>query len=202
MDLEVVESLKESGRCTASAPILVPSPDAEFAVVSDLDDTVIKSSATTTLRQLEILFTHDARSRAAFAGVEPLYHALVAGPDGRGVNPIFYVSRAGWNLYDLFRRFLEDKDIPRGPMFLQDLAIGDSKSSAIGRESHKRDRIRISRSSSSGTAARRTRRPTADSPTRSRGGCGRSTSGTCPRTAGTGRSRRSRRSSASGGCRP
>lgn len=143
VELEVVESVKEDQRPTASAPILVPSADAEFAIVSDLDDTVIQSSATTTLRKMKVILENDARSRVAFAGVAELYEGLMAGPDARGLNPIFYVSRSGWNMYDLFRRFLEDKGIPRGPIFLQDLAIRESKSSALGHENHKRDRIRM-----------------------------------------------------------
>lgn len=143
VELEVVESLKEDDHPTGAAPVLVPSPDAEFAIVSDLDDTVIKSSATDTIRKVRVVFENDAGSRAAFAGVKELYEALVEGPDARGINPIFYVSRSGWNLYDLFQRFLEDKGIPRGPLFLQDLAIKESKSRAVGHESHKRDRIRL-----------------------------------------------------------
>jgi len=143
VDLEVIESLKPDDHPTGTAPVLVPSADVEFAVVSDLDDTVIRSSASKTLRKIKVVFENDARSRAAFAGVGAFYHALVEGADARGINPIFYVSRSGWNMFDLFDSFLEDKEIPAGPIFLRDLSIKEDKSSALGHERHKRDRIRL-----------------------------------------------------------
>lgn len=139
--LRIVSSVKADDFPSTTAPILVPSPDAEFGVVSDLDDTVVQSSATDLLRNIQVLFAGDASTRSPFAGVADFYHALVAGPDDRGVNPIFYVSRSGWNQYDLFVNFFEEQGIPRGPIYLQDLALRESKSSAIGNEQHKRDRI-------------------------------------------------------------
>jgi phosphatidate phosphatase APP1 len=141
--LDVVESVKKDDHPSGVARVLIPSSDAEFAIVSDLDDTVIKSSASTTIQQVRVILENDATSRAAFAGVEQLYEALVEGPDGRGINPIFYVSRSGWNMYALFQQFLDEKGIPPGPLFLRDLTIRESKSSAIGHENHKRDRIRL-----------------------------------------------------------
>ena len=142
VDLELIESIKEGDYPTGTASVLIPSPDAEYAVVSDLDDTVIKSSASSTIRKVKVVFANDARSRAPFAGVEQLYEALVEGPDGKGINPIFYVSRSGWNMYDLFQEFLEHHNIPPGPLFLRDLSFREDKSSALGHENHKRDRIR------------------------------------------------------------
>jgi phosphatidate phosphatase APP1 len=142
VQLEVVRTIRKGVHPTSTARMLVPPADAEFGIISDLDDTVIKSSAGNKLRQLQLLFGNDVRSRAAFAGVEQLYHGLVGGPSGTNSNPIFYISRSGWNIYDVFQEFLEDKNIPPGPLFLQDLAFKEDKSSALGHESHKRDRIR------------------------------------------------------------
>lgn len=142
MDLELLESLDEDARATTTAAALVPSADAEFAVVSDVDDTVIKSSAADTLEQARLTLLEDAASRTPFQGVDALYRALVAGPDDEGINPIFYLSRSGWNLYDLFTEFFEAHDIPRGPMFFRDLAVREDKSSALGSEHHKLARIR------------------------------------------------------------
>lgn len=140
--LELVDSVDPDARAEAEAEALVPGEDAEFAVVSDLDDTVIRSSATDTLEQARLTLFHDAASRMPFPGVGALYHGLGLGPDRRGINPVFYVSRSGWNLYDLFVEFFELHDLPRGPMFLRDLALKEKKSSALGSEHHKLSRIR------------------------------------------------------------
>jgi phosphatidate phosphatase APP1 len=140
--LELVESIAGGARAEATAEVLVPSEEAEFVVVSDLDDTVIRSSATDKLEQARMTLFHDAASRVPFAGVAELYRALIRGPDERGVNPLFYLSRSGWNLYDLFEGFLEAHEIPKGPMFLRDLAFREDKSSALGSKHHKLARIR------------------------------------------------------------
>jgi phosphatidate phosphatase APP1 len=83
-----------------------------------------------------VLF-HDARSREPFPGAAQLYRGLQ-----RGRNPIFYVSRSGWNLYDLFDAFMRVHGLPRGPMFLTDLALVEPKSEAMGGGEDKLGRIR------------------------------------------------------------
>lgn len=140
--IELVESIKEDAQAEVEAEALVPSEDADYAVVSDLDDTVIRSSATDKLDQLRLTLFRDWASRKPFPGVDALYRALGRGPDDKGINPLFYLSRSGWNLYDLFEEFFEAQGIPRGPMFLRDLAFREEKSSALGSEHHKLARIR------------------------------------------------------------
>jgi phosphatidate phosphatase APP1 len=124
-----------------NAPVLIPSPDAEFAVVSDLDDTVIRTKSTELLQQVAIIFGKGAQTRTPFPGVAALYRALELGPDERGRNPIFYVSRSGWNLYDLFTEFMDANDIPIGPLFLSDLRVMEDRSPVIGHEAHKFESI-------------------------------------------------------------
>lgn len=142
VDLELRDSIEPDANARATAEVLVPSPDAEFAVVSDIDDTVIESSASDKLEQARLTLLNDAASRSPVDGIAELYQGLVEGPDGRGINPIFYLSRSGWNLYDLFVEFFEDNDIPRGPIFLRDLAVKEDKSLAVGSTHHKLKRIR------------------------------------------------------------
>jgi phosphatidate phosphatase APP1 len=126
---------------TVPVPVLVPAADAEFAVVSDIDDTVIRSRATQLIEQIAILFRKGAGTRTPFAGVPALYRALARGPDDRGVNPIFYVSRSGWNLYDLFDEFLDLHGIPAGPLFLSDLRIIEDASTVVSGRHHKFESI-------------------------------------------------------------
>ncbi|CAN5179573.1 hypothetical protein BH23GEM4_BH23GEM4_15030 [soil metagenome] len=123
VELELVETLGEPAQRRVGVEVLVPPADAEFAVISDLDDTVIESHANELFRQITILFGESARTRTPFPGIPTLYRALRRGPDDRGINPLFSVSKSGWNLYDLFQEFMDANRIPRGPLFLSDLLV-------------------------------------------------------------------------------
>ncbi|MFC4453435.1 App1 family protein [Deinococcus sonorensis] len=90
---------------------------ARFGVISDLDDTVIRSDVTSLPRMLMTVLTGNARSRSPFPGVGSLYRALTR--DGRRRNPVFYVSSSPWNFFDLLWQFLDYRRIPLGPMFLR-----------------------------------------------------------------------------------
>lgn len=140
----VVELLASSagGEGTRStAEVLVPDPAAEFAIISDIDDTVLETRATDTVTELRLLLSKSARERSPMPGAAPLYRMLQRGPDGEGPNPFFYVSNSGWGLYDLIEAFLHHHDLPRGPLYLQDLAILEPKSPVLGSADHKRETI-------------------------------------------------------------
>ncbi len=141
VEIELVESVGKPAQRRVRERVLIPSPDAELAVVSDLDDTVIRTRSTELLQQLEIIFGKGARSRTPFPGVSALYRALALGPDDQGQNPIFYVSMSGWNLYDLFEEFMDLNGIPVGPLFLSDLRLIEAKSEVVGSTHHKFESI-------------------------------------------------------------
>ena len=100
--------------------VMVPPGDAEFGVVSDLDDTVIQSHVDDFLTAIRDVALGNAHTRVPFPGVARLYHELQLGPDGRGHNPVFYVSSSPWELLGAIQRFLELQDIPSGPILLRD----------------------------------------------------------------------------------
>ncbi|HSN71384.1 MAG TPA: phosphatase domain-containing protein, partial [Steroidobacteraceae bacterium] len=140
--VELAESVKEAARTSATARVLVPPEENAFAVVSDLDDTVIQTSATDKLEMIRLTLFENAATRIAFPGIASLYVALTRGADRNGQNPIFYVSRSGWNLSDLFVEFFERNGIPPGPLFLHDLSFWEDKSTALGSVHHKLAQIR------------------------------------------------------------
>jgi len=118
------ESVKAKGR------VLVPPADARFAVVSDIDDTVVQSNVTRKLRMLVSLALSNARTRKPFPGCAAFYRALHAGR-----NPFFYVSKSPWNLYVPLAEYLELQGLPEGPLFLRNLGLRmqkDHKCAAIG----------------------------------------------------------------------
>jgi phosphatidate phosphatase APP1 len=125
---------------TTTTHVLIPAPTARYGIISDLDDTVIRTDATNMLRMLRgVLFTN-ARTRLPFEGVAGFYQALHQGT-GAAANPVFYVSSSPWNLYDVIAEFLEHRRIPMGPLLLRDWGIRPS-SLPIGHRSHKLDAIR------------------------------------------------------------
>lgn len=106
---------------SSTGEVLVPPPQAEFGVISDIDDTVLQTGATNFLRMARLTFLHNARTRMPFEGVAAFYTALQR-KESVG-NPVFYVSSSPWNLYDLLIDFLEYQGIPRGPLFLRDYGM-------------------------------------------------------------------------------
>ena len=101
------------------ARVLVP-PGAEFGVISDIDDTIVVTNATSLLGMARSII-NNAAARLPFEGIAELYRALYAER-----NPIFYVSSSPWNLYELLEDFMEINGIPHGPLLLQDWGIDEA----------------------------------------------------------------------------
>jgi phosphatidate phosphatase APP1 len=106
----------------ATGRTLVPPPDAQFGVVSDIDDTIVYSQVIRKLRMIVSLAFSNARTRKPFKGVAAFYRAL-----HRGRNPIFYVSKSPWNLYLPLLEFLELQGLPLGPLLLRDFGLRMNK---------------------------------------------------------------------------
>lgn len=107
------------GEATAVAHAMIPPPDVDFGIISDIDDTVLVTNATSLLGMARSVI-RNAASRLPFEGVADLYAAL-----HRGRNPIFYVSSSPWNLYELLHDYMDLNKIPHGPMLLQDWGIDE-----------------------------------------------------------------------------
>lgn len=141
VELELLEPrVKDRGAVRATGRIRVPGPSARFGVISDMDDTVIKTGATDVLRSLRTILLNNARSREPFSGIAPFYRALASGSGGED-NPIFYVSSSPWNVFDLFDCFLELHDIPSGPILLKDFGLEEDKLLKSGHVEYKARRI-------------------------------------------------------------
>jgi phosphatidate phosphatase APP1 len=120
VDLQLVEPLsdRQEGPVEAAGQVLIPPPDAPLGVISDIDDTVIRSEVGNFLRMLGTILFSNARTRLPLPGVAAFYRALHAGPDGKAKTPMFYVSNGLWNLYDLLEDFFRLNRIPGGPVLL------------------------------------------------------------------------------------
>ena len=116
--------------------VIVPSDRAEFGIISDMDDTVLQTGATSLLSMAKKTLFGNARTRLPFEGVAAFYEAL-----HRDTNPLFYVSSSPWNLYDLLVDFLDINDIPLGPLMLRDWGISETELLPNSHGEHKLESI-------------------------------------------------------------
>jgi phosphatidate phosphatase APP1 len=131
------------GHLRAAGRVLVPPPTSQFGVISDIDDTVIRTDATSMVRMFRATFLENARTRLPFPGVAALYRALQSGADGATLNPLFYVSSSPWNMYDMLEEFLAIQRIPAGPLLLRDWGFSPrGPQSPLRHREHKIETIR------------------------------------------------------------
>ncbi len=105
---------------TTALRVRVPSPDARFGVLSDIDDTILETGVQRMGRMIRQTITGSALTRTPFPGAAELYRDL-----SHGVNPVFYVSSSPWNLHAFLEAFLRHREFPLGPLLLRDL-LGSS----------------------------------------------------------------------------
>jgi phosphatidate phosphatase APP1 len=123
------------------AEVMIPPADAEYGIISDIDDTVIKTAATSLLAMGKTVLLANAKTRLPFAGVSEFYKALQLGRNGKRNNPFFYVSSSPWNMYDLLKDFLDLNSIPAGPLMLRDIGFGGKTKLRGGHMGHKFNEI-------------------------------------------------------------
>ena len=111
---------------TVEAEMMIPPADAEYGIISDIDDTIIQTGAVNMLAMGKTVLLGNARTRLPFAGVTEFYKALQLGRNGRRNNPFFYVSSSPWNMYDLLTDFMDLNEIPAGPVLLRDFGLNES----------------------------------------------------------------------------
>ena len=103
--------------------MLIPSTDASFGVISDIDDAILHTGVASRFkwRLLANTFFKRAAKRIPLEGATASYHKLHRGVTGNEANPIFYVSHSPWNLYRYLDYFLKMNDFPKGPILLRNL---------------------------------------------------------------------------------
>jgi phosphatidate phosphatase APP1 len=129
------------GTETTAASAFVIGHRSEYAVISDVDDTVIDTNVQNRLKRAYALFLAESKTRLPFEGVDAFYRALSAGAAGDAGNAIFYVSSSPWNLYEHIVEFLEHNRIPAGPLLLRDWGFSRRGFAPDGRHGHKLERV-------------------------------------------------------------
>lgn len=127
----------------AVADIYVPPPHIDFAVISDIDDTVMYTGVANKLKMMYRLFVARAEQRTAFPGVAALYRGFHVGDgDKHCQRPLLYVSRAPWSIYEMLEEFFRMNRIPVGPiLFLREWGLTLQRPLPRRAEDHKRGLI-------------------------------------------------------------
>jgi phosphatidate phosphatase APP1 len=118
-DVNIKRSIQHSNRFPGE--LLIPSSNAEYGVISDIDDTIIHTGVVSTLKWKVLINSifKSATSRIPLEGAAEFYHKLHRGSSGEHANPIFYVSHSPWNLYRYLEFFLKQNAFPKGPILLR-----------------------------------------------------------------------------------
>lgn len=117
--------------------LMISPPFSQFGIISDIDDTVLVTGATSILQTARLTFLGNAYTRLPFGGVAAFYRALQSGPVTTLFNPIYYVSSSPWNLYDLLIDFFRIQGVPKGPILLRDLGLSANQLGASSHHEHK-----------------------------------------------------------------
>jgi phosphatidate phosphatase APP1 len=116
--------LLEPQPLVAEAELFIPPAACRFVVISDIDDTVMHTGVANRAGMLFRLFLQGAESRVAFPGVAALLRALHHGATRAEHNPMLYVSRAPWSIYEVLDAFFRLHAIPVGPLlFLREWGL-------------------------------------------------------------------------------
>lgn len=140
-DIELLAPLHQQDTVRATAGAEVPGSHAQFGIISDIDDTIVRTDASDLWNMIRIAYLGNARTRVPFPGSSTLYRALQSGHQGSEGNPIFYVSSSPWNMYDLLARFMDIHELPAGPLLLRDIELSLHNFMSFSHSEHKREQI-------------------------------------------------------------
>jgi phosphatidate phosphatase APP1 len=108
----------------AVGEVLVAPPSCHFMVISDIDDTVVATGVANKIKMISRMLLRSAESRVAFAGVAELYRQLHDGRSGHENNPLLYVSRGPWVIYETLEAFFKLHRFPGHPvLFLREWGL-------------------------------------------------------------------------------
>lgn len=110
-------TVRAEGSAPRAVPVLVVAGTTGVGVVSDLDDTVIRTYLPRPLVAAYNALLVVETARRPVPGMADLLSAVRRRYDAA---PVFYVSTGAWNAARMLGRFLERHDFPSGPMLLTD----------------------------------------------------------------------------------
>ncbi|MBT2584927.1 App1 family protein [Arthrobacter sp. ISL-95] len=119
---------------TVEAPVEIVSDDAEFGVVSDIDDTVMVTALPRPFLAAWNTFVLNEHARTPTPGMAVLYERIARTAPSA---PVLYLSTGAWNVAPTLSRFLSRNLYPAGPKLLTDWGPTPDRWFRSGQE-HKR----------------------------------------------------------------
>ena len=123
LHLVTVEALDNDGNqlAVSDGKVYIPH-SSQYAIISDVDDTVMVSHSATIGRRLRELFIKNPHTRKTFVGVSKHYTLLAEAYAEPGIpNPFFYVSSSEWNLYEYLKETFRFNKLPEGSFLLNSI---------------------------------------------------------------------------------
>lgn len=120
---------------SAEGNVLFTSEKAQYAFVSDIDDTILHTNVLSFLK-LKMFFNSffiSATKRKIIKDTPTWYQQL-----HQNKNPFFYISHSPWNLYDYLLQFLQTHQYPAGTTLLRDFGR-KAKDAFQNYDTHKKD---------------------------------------------------------------
>lgn len=115
----------KEAKVKTQADVQIPIKNATFGIISDIDDTILKTDLSSLMKMKAFYITmfKNVARRQTFSDLAAFYQALQKGYEGDTINPFFYVSKSPWNLYDFLIDFIALNDLPKGPLLLRDYGL-------------------------------------------------------------------------------
>lgn len=126
----------------AEAPIYIVDPASKFGVVSDVDDTILKTALPKPFVAAWNSFVVDEHARSATPGMSVLLDHLKRRHPG---SPVIYLSTGAWNAAPTLSRFLSRNLYPVGPLLLTDWGPTHDRWFRSGQEHKRRELRRLAR---------------------------------------------------------
>lgn len=121
----------------ANQEVVLPTDKTDFGVISDIDDTIMRTGATRIYRMAYNTFLKNDQTRSPLEGAAEFYQQLKGGQDGTRDNMFFYVSSSPWNIYDFLVQFMRNHDFPVGPLLLKDYGFSETQTGFTDHLGHK-----------------------------------------------------------------
>ena len=139
---------------SAEGHLLAPAAATDLGVISDIDDTIIETGITGSIRAVmrnwKRVLMQMPEERIAVPGVGGFYNTLggrsmpIAGsaeiqglPSDPASRPFFYVSSSPWNLYSYLVTYKNSRNLPLGPIAMRDWGLNRETFGSSSHGTHK-----------------------------------------------------------------
>ncbi len=129
-DIQIEATQTNGEKLEGRGHILLPSANSKLGVISDIDDTILKTDTLFKWKAVRNTLMRNPYQRRQIDGMSDWINALRNGTDHSSNNPVFYVSNSPRNIFSYLTKFLEINDFPEGPLLLSEWGRkGEPKSS-------------------------------------------------------------------------